>query len=188
VAAVTISCFRTTERRAAERNIYEILACIDKVSIHIKAPDTIVIEVVESTAAASLEFEGKYLLLNRSCKVIGTSEQPQKALIIGLSPSEAVTGSVIKVKDEDKTKLSYIIELLTLLEEKGMINEVGSIDISNVSDLKFLYQGRLNVRMGGYEKIEYKLEFLSGILKNISPGDRGTVDLTTDMEGHYIPE
>ena len=176
------------ERRAAERSIYEILACIDRVSVRIKAPDTIVIEVVESTAAACLQYEGQYLLLNRSCKVIGTAGEPQKIPITGLTPTEAAIGSVIKVRDEDKTKLSYITELLTLLEEKGMIDEVGSIDISKVTDLKFLYQNRLNVRMGGYEKIEYKLEFLSGILDNISPGDGGTVDLTKDMEGHYIPE
>jgi cell division septal protein FtsQ len=176
------------ERRAAEHNIYKVLARIDKVSVKLRAPDTIVIEVVESKADACLEYNGQYLILNRSCKVIGTAEQASNAVITGLAPLEASVGSVIKVADEDKTKLAYISELLTLFEEKGMINEVGSIDISNVTDLKFSYQDRLTVRMGGYEKIEYKLEFLSTIIENRSPGDRGTVDLTTDMEGHYIPE
>ncbi len=66
-----------TERGAAEKRIYSKLPYIDEVDVHIKAPDTIIISVKESTAAASLPYDGRYVTLSRSCKVLAYQNSPE---------------------------------------------------------------------------------------------------------------
>jgi cell division septal protein FtsQ len=176
------------ERGAAEKRIYSELPYIDEVDIRIKAPDTIIINVRESSVAASLKYEDGYIKLSRSCKVLDISNQAGTLMITGLTPVKPAIGTMLKVEDADSAKLSYLSQLLTLLDEKGMISDVNSIDVSNVTDMTFKYQDRLFVHLSGYNLVEYKLEFFSGILEQIGPDVKGLVDLTKDREGHFIPE
>jgi len=176
------------ERGAAEKRLCSELPYIDKADIRIKAPDTIIIHVEESAAAASLPYDGGYITVHKHCKGLAISERAEKTLVTGLEPVEAVVGTVLKTKAEDSVKLTYLVQLLTLLEEKGMITEVSAVDVSKSTDIALRYEDRLTVRMGGYDKTEYKLEFLSGILKGLGPDAAGTIDFTGGGEGHYIPD
>jgi hypothetical protein len=132
--------------------------------------------VHESSVAASLKYEDSYIKLSRSCKVLDISNQAGTLMIRGLTPVKPAVGTMLKVEDADSAKLSYLSQLLTLLDEKGMISDVDSIDVSNVTDMTFNYQDRLSVHLSGYDLVEYKLEFFSGILEQIGPDVKGLVD------------
>ena len=46
---------------------------------------------------------------------------------------------------------------------------------------------RVLPRLGGADRLAEKLDFLEQILEELSYGETGTIDLTRETEGHYIP-
>lgn len=174
-------------RRAVRRKIYETLAYVDKVDIRIKAPDTVTVSVDEATVASCVEYDGRWLLLNRSCKVLGTSDSEQMIHIYGLTPQSPREGRVLTVTEEDKDALKCAIELLTLLEEKDMLTGIDWLDLTNRADLRFHYAGSYTVALGTYDRLDYKLEFAHSIMDELGIGEKGIIDLSGETEGHYIP-
>ncbi len=173
---------------AAGGKVCTALPRIEAAEVSVKAPDTLIIRVAESRAAAYLAYEDKYVEISSRCRVLAIAEQPGSLVVTGLQPEEPAVGSMLKTAEKDEAKLSCLAELLTLLEKKRLISDVTDLDVSNLAGITFKYRGKLTVRMSGYEKIEYKLEFLSGILERIGDEAQGTVYFTSDKEGHYIPE
>lgn len=163
---------------------------ISSARVMLTIPDKLYIHVSETHALAVLETEAGPVLLSRECKVVSGYKGDVSDLvhIRGISPVSAEEGELLGVSDGESTKLSYLQELLPMLEREGILSAVQDIDISNVSDLHFRYQGRLTVRLGVQEKLLNKLDRLLRIVNNeMNAGDSGILDLSTEREGHYIP-
>ncbi len=173
---------------AADGKICSALPRIEVAEVRIKAPDTLIIRVTESQAAAYLAYEDKYVEISSGCKVLAIVEQAGSLVVNGLQPEEPEAGSMLKTAEKDEARLACLAQLLKLLENKKLISDVTDIDVSNLTDITFKYRQKLTVRMSGYDKIEYKLEFLTEILDRIGEEAGGVVYFTSDKEGHYIPE
>lgn len=174
----------------AETSILRSLPCVSGVRVRLRLPDTVVIQVEESPAVASLAYDGQLLLLNRACKVVGTGDAAAAAGLIelsGLAPLSGEVGARLSLGETDSGKLDYLTALLGLLAEKDMLPSVTALDISNAADLRFQYEGRFSIRLGGQDNLSYKLDFLRSIAADLAGGETGTIDLSKDQEGHYIP-
>lgn len=174
-------------KRAAGRRIYEKLACIDRADIRVKAPGTVIISVSEADAAACLEYEGMWLLLSRSYKVLSTGDSAQLMRIYGLTPDKPEEGAVLTVIEEDKNTLRCAIELTTLLEEENMADGADWMDLTNMTNIRIHYRDSYTINFGAYENLDYKLGFARSIMKELGAGEKGVIDLSGETEGHYIP-
>ena len=174
-------------RRGAGRRIYAKLPFVDRVRIKTRAPDTLVISVEEAGAAACIETDGRWLLINRSCKVLGYAEAPANAEIVGLTPDGPEEGSQLRAVSEDSGKLAVLRDMLAQFDERDMLERIDRIDLTNSGDVRFDYLGRYTVKLGAADRLGYKIDFAQSIIEELGPGEKGTIDLSTDTEGHYIP-
>ncbi len=178
-----------TGRGAVKRLIESRLPAVEKADVRIRLPGAVVIRIREGTAVASLEMgDGRSLLLSAKGKVVGETDDPSAYIrLVGMTPLEGDVGRLLKLEKEDEVKLECLSELLTLLEEHGRIEEVRELDVANLTSIRMNYGDRFQVRLGGADRLAEKLNFLEQILEELSYGETGTIDLTRETEGHYIP-
>ena len=171
------------------RRIRSELPGISSASVKLAIPDALRIRVAETPALAVLETEDGMVMLSRECQVVIGYEDSEAGLvhIRGIHPVSTDVGQTLGVDPGESTKVSYLQELLPLLEKEGMLGSVQDIDISNGSDPHFRYEGRFTVRLGEQEKLTNKLDLLRRIISTLNIGDSGILDLSTEHEGHYIP-
>lgn len=182
-SALTVSGWVTARR------IRKALPGVSNASVSLSLPDTLVITVAETPALAVLETAAGPVPISGDIKVVSgfRGNEAELVHIRGLEPASADVGKVVTVTDADSTKLSYLKELLPLLDAQGMLADVRELDVSNVSNLHFEYQERFTVRLGEQENLANKLDLLRRLVHTLSAGDAGILDLSTEDEGHYIP-
>jgi len=178
-----------TRMGAVKRVLESQLPAVEKAEVRIRLPGTVVVRIREGTAVASLQTEdGRNLLLSAKGKVVGETDDPTAYIrLIGITPLEGDVGRILELDTADTAKLECLSELLTLLEEHGKIGEVRELDVANLTSIRMNYADRFQVRLGGADRLAEKLDFLEQILEELTYGETGTIDLTRETEGHYIP-
>ncbi len=178
-----------TRRGAVKRTVESELPAVEKADIRLLLPGTVVIRIREGTAVASLQMgDGRNLLLSAKGKVVGETDDPSPYIrLLGMNPLEGDVGRLLELDKDDEVRLECLTELLTLLEEHGRIEDVRELDVSNLTSIRMNYADRFTVRLGGADRLKEKLNFLEHILEELSYGETGTIDLTRETEGHYIP-
>ena len=83
-----------------------------------------------------------------------------------------------------------VTQLWQLLQDNGLLDGLTALDISDTSQLSFTYQGRVDVLLGNSNSLDYKLRMAAKILtdpdKGLSASDRGTLDVSDQMEDGEI--
>lgn len=178
-----------TRAGAVKRAIESELPAVDEAKVIIRLPGTVVLNIREGTAVASLEMaDGRCMLLSARGKVVGETGDPGAYIVVkGITPRDAGVGKRLELETVDAEKLACLTELLTLLEEHGKIQEIRELDVSNLTSIRMNYGDRFLVRLGGADRLADKLDFLEQMLEELSYGETGTIDLTRVTEGHYIP-
>ena len=88
------------------------------------------------------------------------------------------------------TVTDIVTQLWQLLQDDGLLDGLTALDISDTSRLSFTYQGRVDVLLGNSSSLDYKLRLAAKILtdpdKGLSGSDRGTLDVSDQLEGGEI--
>lgn len=88
------------------------------------------------------------------------------------------------------TVTDIVTQLWQLLQDDGLLDGLTALDISDTSQLSFTYQGRVDVLLGNSSSLDYKLRLAAKILtdpdKGLSGSDRGTLDVSDQLEGGEI--
>ena len=153
-------------------------------------PSTVTLIIRESTECAAMKFEGEYYLLDENCRVLDMIDAASAGGYIEIQGFEMTggdRGSTIEVAPENEMKLKFTQEILSALDTAGLISDVESIDVSNVGNITFEYDGRLQVKLGGGDKLDYKMSRLEEILKELAESDNGTIDLSEEGRAYFIP-
>lgn len=163
---------------------------IEKINITRKLPNKIVIEVEDSKMYYSIENNRKYILINRSGKVADICDENKEYLQVkGVELADIIIGEDAIFKD--KTIEKNFKDLFSKLKKWDMSN-INKIDFSDSANIMIDYKGYININLGFYEDIDYKIrtaqEIISGKLKE---GERGILDLSSvsdDNKSYFMPE
>lgn len=173
-------------------SILEKLPYVSSVSISRKLPDTLLIEVTDSNQGGVIEDHGTYWVLSAEGKLLGKrAEAGRGALITGLTLAEPEVGKKAAVEEGQERALKQLLDLLAALEEKGMLQGVGSFDFSQESVISIKYADRYVVKFPYGADFPYKLTRLGQVIERLEEqGDQraGVLDLTADGEIHFIPD
>lgn len=167
------------------------LPYLRQVTVSIWPPERVILRVEETQPAAVvdsggtlwyIDSEGK--LLERASESGGLTEVSGLTL---LSPSE---GTQLAVSEEEDLKARALLALLTALEEREMISNAQSVDLTSSSTVVMRYDGRLTVRMGLGDDFDYDVKMLQSVLTeyidvNWAEDDTGTLDMTQE-EGEAV--
>ncbi len=177
------------KKTEAAGKVLSNLSYVRSVNIRRKLPDTIVITVVETEAVAAVQTENKWWLINPEGKLLEEVEDPRDYIkISGLTLMAPAIGDTITVKADFRLIRSSLIELLTAMQGRDMLEKIRSIDCGNEAQLVMNYNGQLKVKMLADADYDYEVKMLEAVLKkyvdvNWTKGDKGTLDMTYD-DGH----
>lgn len=201
---------------AKTKQLQTALPYLDDVQVDLQLPSTVVIKVHPATERFTIMYSGGWLVLSDTLKIlrIEISQPEGLVLLAGSLPSDltptvgqnlnlqsynSLLDSTLQATAESAqvTADQALATILDSLESEGVLNSVTAIDVRDLSDLKFTYEGRVNVLLGSANSLDYKLRMASTVLldtdKGLAPSDHGTLDISQqqssgDIRAYFQPD
>lgn len=181
------------------------LPYLDVADVGIQMPGTVVVKVQPAVERFMMEYGGQWLVLSEHLKVLRSSESQPEGLIwleANIPQGQATTpGSFLALQataeEQATAETSHISaqdtldQLMTELDANGLKDGVSVIDMTDLSELNFLYQGRVSVTLGTANNLDYKIRFAATLLLDLdgtglTASDRGTLDVSRQLEDGNI--
>lgn len=170
----------TVNKDTAAGNIMARLPYVQSVSIGRSLPDTIVIQVNESEVAFAADTEsGTVWLISSEGKALERAAEenldtyPQ---IVGVVLNQPIAGQ--QVSSLDQKKLDAAIEVLSCLDGTGILEHVAAVNVEKEYSIVLQYEDRYEILFGGTDQLDYKVQYLTAILAELSDFQAGTIDLS----------
>lgn len=204
--------FSTAEKTTQLQNQFPYL---DAVQVDVQLPGTVVVKVRPATERFACMYSGGWMVLSDSLKILRLEvDQPGDLCVLTCSLPAGFTpavGQLLAPQDynsllegEAATPESsaqgagqILAELMAELESQGLSDGVTAIDIQDLSQIHFTYQGRIQVLLGNDNRLDYKVRLAAVAIldpdKGLSASDEGTLDVSyqqTDGEirGYFAPK
>lgn len=171
--------------------IFKELPYISEVTISRSLPNKLMIGVVESYSVAVVNSGGNYWIIDKNCKLLektDASGSDGKIIVTGVTPIQPVAGEKLALGEAEKAKVSYLSDILTVILQRDIQNLVAEIDMSNVNNPRFGYNGRFTVKLGESGEIsglEYKFELLEKIISQLGENESGSIDLSNGDKAYF---
>ncbi len=181
------------------------LPYLDVADVGIQMPGTVVVKVQPASERFMMEYGGQWLVLSDHLKVLRTSESQPDSLIwleADIPQGQATTpGSFLALQAQEEeqatAETSHITaedtldQIMTELDANGILDGISVIDMTDLSELNFLYQGRISVTLGTANNLDYKIRFAATLILDVdgtglTASDRGTLDVSRQLEDGNI--
>ena len=173
-------------RFAVAGRIKAMMPYVRDVSVSPSLPDTVVIQVRESDVAVLVQSDvGAQWYLNTDGRVMGTTVEGFRGQIItvdGVTVTAPKAGEPAVAAEGQADGLDAALQVIRQMEGTGLLEQVTKVDASKSYDLALWCEERLEIRLGGNEDLEYKIQYLQVILEDLEEYQIGTIDLTFDVE------
>lgn len=146
-------------------------------------PGTVIIRVQPAVERFKMEYSGSWLVLSEQLKVLRVepAEPDNLVQLDALLPEGAATtpGSFLTLDAPSEV----LNELLGELDQYGLLDGTTVLTMQNMTELSFLYQGRVSVQLGTANNLDYKIRFAAYIILDtggdgLASSDRGTLDVS----------
>lgn len=178
------------DRFSMVSRVFAKLPYIEQVSVERSLPNKVIISVVESKALAYLELGDEHWTLDHNCKVLGKAAEGELSFLIpveGIKPGTLLIGEPMQTADNNEEIVSYLAEVLTQIQDRGLQYSVTRIDFSNTKRVEFGYAGKYTVILGGQSNIEYKFGMFLSAAGKLLEGDVGIIDVSDGVKAHFSP-
>lgn len=161
---------------------------IKSVKVHRKMPSTIEIEVEERIATYSVDYMGKYVLINTQGYLLEITEDNRGLPIIqGITTKEEDVVPGRRLINEDLTRLETVIKIMNSANENGLDGKVTSIDISNENDyIIYLSEEKKRVHLGENTNLSNKMLYVVAIMQQ-EEGKEGDIYVNGDLNDKFQP-
>ncbi len=150
----------------AEARIKDELIYIEEVELLRKLPDKLIVNITEAVAYACCEYDnGRYCVISRGGRYLETEQlsiRENLILIDGMELTGVALGEDFKSKDENKELI--ILDLLKVIDEICP-NKITYIDLTDRTNIKMVYDGRIDIEFGSSLDYEYKLRYIVTIIE-----------------------
>ena len=147
-------------------------------------PNKIKIWVREAREAAYVRTESGAAIIDKDGKILKVTAEDDEALqniaeLSGIEVKAQKAGEYIADREDIVTK--KIFECMDILDRLEMTDKLRRVNADDLSDIKINYDNRLNIYLGGYENMEYKLTFIKKVInENMSEYERADMDYRGD--------
>lgn len=182
----------------ASGKITTALPYVERVRIGIKLPDTVNIEIVESSVAYSVKDGGGYWWLmtaqGRLLEQVDGAKAGDYTTILGITldnpvvgaqavaaepePSVDEDGQTIPVTVRGSERLAAVMSILQYLEQNDIIGQAASVDVSDMGRIKLWYGTRYEVILGDTTRLSYKITCLKGAVDQMDNYQTGVLDIS----------
>lgn len=177
---------KISENEVADR--LKNIAYIKEVSINKNyLKTTLDIYIEERVACGCIEESGVYLLFDDEGVILAQTNDKPKGIPCVLGNRDEKAKIDIKITEPTATILT---DSLKLMRQLGILEGVDNFDLTDLSDITFSYEGRLDVFCGSDIDLDRKLRLFEAMINNNNLADnaQGTVDLSVTGNARYSPE
>ena len=188
------------EARVASR-IRMKLPYVDEIKVGVRLPGTVEIQITELQVTYSIEDEnGAWWLISADGraveqvtldKALGYTRvdglairAPQQGSQVQALPGQIIDPdegtSVEQDQSDADEQLAALIAVMTSLENNRIIGEIALIDVTDASAIRLEYPQLLTVRLGGAERMDYKIGYLAAAVEELADSQSGELDLTLE--------
>ena len=178
------------DRIAAVSRVLAKLPYVEQASVERSLPNKVTISIVESKALAYIPLGEEKWSLDHSCKVLGQATEMEAQFMVsveGISPGTLFIGEPLKTEDDDQAIVDYLTEILSQMENRGLLSSVKNINFSNPNSVEFSYGGKYTVVLGRNNNIEHKFGMFVAVLDMLKEGDIGVIDVSDGTTAHFSP-
>ncbi len=178
------------DRFQAVSNVFSKLPYVDEVSIARALPNKVTIHVVESKAIAYIQVGDEQWTINENCKVLGKAAPGEDEILIpveGFNPGTLLIGEQLTISNGKEEPVEYLAAILDQIRERGLAEDVKSIDFSDSRNVNFTYRGKYTVKLGSFRDVEYKFGLFLAADAQLLPGDNGILDISDGVTVHFSP-
>ncbi len=186
----------TLSKAKISGNIIAGLPYVKNVQVAIRLPDTVVIHIEElSVAYAIADDNGRWWLMDSSGRIVDetTPADAQDHLrMLGVEITGAEVGSQAAAREQEPEldadgnpipvvilgadRLNAAISVVQALEDCGILGQVPSVDVTNLSDIQLWYGTRFLVRLGNRDNMPYKISALKQAVEQMGTYESGELD------------
>lgn len=188
----------TFGKTRVEGRIHAALPYVKEIRIGIKMPDTVNIEIVETTVSYAIQADtGAWWLMDADGKLLEqlSGEPTDYTKVTGVLAGAPAAGQTVTPMDnrdaaaasEDGVQASTpqerfqtAVEILGEMEKNGLMSTVTQVNVSALYDLQLLCGEKYLVRLGGPTELSYKMAYLAKTLEQLEDYQAGTIDLTLE--------
>ena len=186
----------------AAGKIRTLLPYVKEVQIGIKLPDTVKIEIVESTVAYSIvAVDGTWWLMSAEGKILEQIDKENAdnyTKIVGIELATPVGenaqayeevlqnafGETIPVSITAQERLNTVKQILQNLEMNEVLGDVTTLDVTNPMGMQMWFGEKYQVNLGDGSRIAHKIDSLCAVFDQEEFLEPGIIDVTFTNEEH----
>lgn len=161
---------------------------IENVRIHRKLPSTIQIDVEERIPTYSIDYVGKYAIINNQGYILEISEDNKGLpIILNSKTAEGEISTNQRLNDEDLGKLEDVLKIMSSAKENNLDTEVTNIDISDKNEyIIYLEQEKKRIHLGDSSNLSNKMLYIVAILEQ-EKDNEGDIFVNGDLNNKFQP-
>ena len=186
-------------------NIKEKLPYVNTVRVGIKLPDTVKIEIEELDVVYSVEAENASWWLMRSDGVVveetNSAQAEQYTKLLGVKIEKPTVGqeataaqpvteetteageTVPQITTQASEQLDVAISIFQYLEDRGIVGEAASVDVTNMTQLEVWYKDRFQIQLGDSTQLAYKIKLAQvAVDQYMQSYDSGVLDVSLTIQ------
>jgi len=185
-------------------NIKSKLPYVDTVRVGIKLPDTVKIEIVELDVVYAVEAEnGDWWLMRADgglVEKISSADAQLHTKVIGVKITDPKVGEQAKAfqpVSEETTEdgqpvpvtvhaveqLETAVSILQFLEDRSVLGEIASVDVTDTNDLQMWYGDRFQGMLGNATQLSYKIGLIkTAVDEHMKTYDSGILDASLTIQ------
>ncbi len=170
------------DKETASQNIVNAFPYVEQADVSFSMPDTITIKITEGKPGYTVKYGDKqFCVVSTEGRILDNVNKKQKGLpvIKGIKLKSSAPGSYVEYDNEKNSEtLQEIVESI----DKCNFNKLSAIDVSNNRNINFTYDGRILVKIGMPEDIDYKIRTAKVIItERLDPNNTGVIEGTLDV-------
>ncbi len=185
-------------------NIKSKLPYVDTVRVGIKLPDTVKIEIKELDVVYAVEADtGDWWLMRADgglVEKINSSDAKLYTMVLGVkvaggavgeqakayqpvSEETAEDGTPVPVTVNAQEQLETAVSILQFLEDRSILGEIASVDVTDINDLQMWYGERFQIILGDATQLSYKIGLIkTAVDEYMKTYDSGVLDASLTIQ------
>ncbi|MBQ9673816.1 MAG: FtsQ-type POTRA domain-containing protein [Ruminococcus sp.] len=163
-------------KKAAEQRLINAFPYISDVDVRASFPDKIKIKITEGKQSYQVKYSGnEYSVVSAEGRILKINNGKIKNLPVvkGLSLKSTTVGSYVEYSDKNA---AAALEMIVTSVSKHNFNGLTEINIKNKANINVVYDGRITIRIGVPEQVDYKIRTAMAIInEKLDPNNTGAI-------------
>ncbi len=177
---------------ATNEAVTKTLPYIKDVQVDYRFPETLALIVTSTQEKMLIEGSTGYICLDGDGKVLSLKKKKLtdgRYLVQGLTEQTAEVGADFVPTEDNKAKYEKAAEIISLLEATGKFTK-GTVVVSNLNDVRVIYDSRINIYLGDCEKLESQITSAMDVIavdEDIINGQTGYIETRYEGQAPFKP-